>query len=81
MPARSAWSRSHFGLPVWNAGVEDRSAPDGRPRSAFELEVPPIPTGLAEAKIDDPHTVAEKLLEADLRFLDAHAYLADRLLA
>jgi hypothetical protein len=37
--------------------------------------------GLAAAKIDDPDTVAEKLLEADLRFLDAHAYLADRLLA
>jgi hypothetical protein len=65
---------------VWDAGVEDRSAPGGRPRSAFELEVPPIPTGLAAANIDDPDTVAEKLLEADLRFLDAHAYLADRLL-
>jgi hypothetical protein len=65
---------------VWDAGVVDRSAPDGRPRSAFELEVPPIPTGLAAANIDDPDTVAEKLLEADLRFLDAHAYLAGRLL-
>jgi hypothetical protein len=65
---------------AWDAGVEDRSAPGGRPRSAFELEVPPIPTGLAAANIDDPDTVAEKLLEADLRFLDAHAYLAGRLL-
>ena len=65
---------------VWDAGGEGRSAPDGRPRSAFELEVPPIPTGLAAAQIDDPDVVAEKLLEADLRFLDAHAYLADRLL-
>jgi hypothetical protein len=65
---------------VWDAGVEGPSAPDGRPRSAFELEVPPIPTGLAAANIDDPDAVAEKLLEADLRFLDAHAYLADRLL-
>ena len=63
-----------------DAGVEDRSAPGGRPRSAFELEVPPTPTGLAAANIDDADTVAERLLEADLRFLDAHADLAGRLL-
>jgi tetratricopeptide (TPR) repeat protein len=35
---------------------------------------------MAAANIDDPDAVAEKLLEADLRFLDAHAYLASRLL-
>ena len=39
------------------------------------MEVPPIPAGLAAANIDDPNTVAEKLLEADLRFLDVHAYV------
>ena len=65
---------------AWDAGVEDRSAPGGRPRQAFELEVPPIPAGMAATHIDDPVAVVEKLLEADLRFLDAHAYLADRLL-
>lgn len=42
--------------------------------------MPPIPTELAAAHIDDPDTVAEKLLEADLLFLDAHAYRGDRLL-
>jgi hypothetical protein len=42
--------------------------------------VPPVPAGLAATNIDDPDAVAEKLLEADLRFLDAHAYLAGRLL-
>lgn len=61
-------------------GVEDQGESRRRPRPAFELEVPPIPAELAAANIDDPDTVAEKLLEADLRFLDAHAYLADRLL-
>jgi hypothetical protein len=65
---------------AWDAGVEDRSEPGGRPRLAFELELPPIPTRLAAANIDDPDTIAEKLLEADLRFLDAHAYLGGRLL-
>lgn len=63
-----------------DAGVEDRSAPGGRPRRTFELEVPPIPAGMAATNIDDLDAVAEKLLEADLRFLDAHAYLAGRLL-
>jgi len=65
---------------AWDAGGEDRSAPGGRPRQAFELEVPPIPAAMAATHIDDPDAVAEKLLEADLRFLDAHAYLAGRLL-
>lgn len=65
---------------AWDGEVEDRSAPGGRPRRASELEVPPIPTRLAATNIDDPDTVAEKLLEADLRFLDAHAYLAGKLL-
>lgn len=60
------------------AGVDDPGAPGGR--SAFELEVPQIQTKLAAANIDDPDVVAEKLLEADLRFLDAHAHLAGRLL-
>lgn len=65
---------------AWDTGVEDRSAPGGRPRRPFELEVPPIPTELAAAHIDEPDAVAEKLLEADLRFLDAHAYRGGRLL-
>jgi hypothetical protein len=65
---------------AWDPGVEDGDEPGRRPRPAFELEVPPIPTALAAASIDDPDVVAEKLLEADLRFLDAHAYLAGRLL-
>jgi len=30
---------------------------------------------MAAASIDDPDVVAEKLLEADLQFLDAHATL------
>jgi len=65
---------------AWDAGVEDRAEPGRRPQRAFELEVPPIPTELAAAHIDDPDMVAEKLLEADLRFLDAHAYRGGRLL-
>ncbi len=65
---------------AWEAGVEARSVPGGRLRRAFELEVPAIPGELTAAQIDDPDTVAERLLEADLRFLDAHAYLAGRLL-
>jgi len=63
-----------------DAGVEDHSAAGGRPRRAFELEVPPIPAGMAATNIDDPEAVAEKLLEADLRFLDAHAHLGGRLM-
>lgn len=65
----------------WAPEVEGPGALDPRPRSAFELEVPPIPAGMAAANIDDPDEVAEKLLEADLRFLDAHAHLAGRLLS
>lgn len=65
---------------AWDAGVEDQRAAGGRPRRAFELEVPPIPAGMAATNIDDPDVVAEKLLEADLRFLDAHAHLGGRLM-
>ena len=65
----------------WDREVEGRGDGDLRPRPAFELEVPPIPAGLAAANIDHPDVPAEKLLEADLRFLDAHAHLAGRLLS
>lgn len=58
-----------------------RGARGGRPRPAFELEVPPIPAGLTAAHLDDPGAVVGKLLAADLRFLDAHAHLAGRLLS
>ncbi len=60
--------------------AEGRGERDRRPRPAFELEVPPIPAGMAAGNIDNPDVVAEKLLEADLRFFDAHAHLAGRLL-
>ena len=59
----------------WAPEVEGRGGRGRRPRSAFQLEVPPIPEGMAAASIDDPDVVAEKLLEADLQFLDAHATL------
>ncbi len=64
----------------WAPGAESRGDGDRNPRPAFELEVPPIPADLTAANIDDPDVVAEKLLEADLRFLDAHAHLAVRLM-
>ena len=65
---------------AWDPGVDDRGEPGRQPRAAFELEVPAMPTALAAANIDDPDEAATKLLEADLRFLDAHAYLAGRLM-
>jgi len=65
---------------AWDPGGEHQDATVQRSRQAFELEVPPVPTAVASANIDDPDEAAMKLLEADLRFLDAHAYLADRLM-
>jgi hypothetical protein len=65
---------------AWDPGVEGGGESARRPRPAFELEVPPIPTAMAAANIDDPDEAATKLLEADLRFLDAHAYLAGGLM-
>jgi hypothetical protein len=63
---------------TWDPEVEDRGGRGRRP--AFELEVPAIPTDLVVENASDPDVVAAKLLGVDLRFLDAHAYLGDRLL-
>lgn len=61
----------------WAPETQDRSARGRRP--AFELEVPAVTTDLIVENLDDLD-VAAKLLEADLRCLDAHAQLAGGLL-
>ena len=74
----------------WDPEDDDRRDPPAGPRitsiiacgrrPAFEMEVPAIEASLRAGDHADDGELAAKLLETDLRFLDAHTHLGNRLL-